>query len=290
MQFADTLKPFARRHRVHDQDMQIVIGGDGQPMLLIHGLQDDLDTWRHVFGPLSQRHRVIAPDLPGFGRSNKPGGRYDVARYARDVLGLMDALSIPAAHMVGSSLGAMVAEHLALFSPGRVRALTLIGGTLSVTAQPASTRGGLLRRLFPDYVDRRYFAELRADPERAFRTLEPYYASLDNLPEADQQFLRQRVMDRVNDEAQRKAALSVSQGFVRYFIGHLREIRRRTPALTLPTHVVWGEADRVFPFVNGPARAQLQPGASFTAIPNAGHLPQQEQPQALLTLLAEPLA
>ena len=62
-------------------------------MVLIHGLQDEADSWRHVFKPLAQRHHVIALDLPGFGRSTKGKLKYGVPLYANVLLGLMNALT-----------------------------------------------------------------------------------------------------------------------------------------------------------------------------------------------------
>ena len=82
----------------------------GKLLLLIHGLADEADTWRHLIPALSARHRDLAPDLPGFGHSDKPRRAYAAAFYQETLLELLDALEIDRATLVGHSLGAMIAQ------------------------------------------------------------------------------------------------------------------------------------------------------------------------------------
>ena len=93
------------------------------PLLLIHGLGDEADTWRHVFLPLAERYRVVALDLPGFGRSDKPRRTYSLAFLCSAVVELMDALDHQTVGLVGHSLGAVIAQTVALEHPARVREL-----------------------------------------------------------------------------------------------------------------------------------------------------------------------
>lgn len=255
------------------------------PIVLVHGLQDEADTWRHVFQPLARQRRVLAPDLPGFGRSDKGARRYGIEYFAGAVLRWLDALDIARASFVGNSMGAMICEHIALTHPGRVRDLTLVDGTLAITRQPAGPRGALLRRLFAGWLDKRYFAKLRQSPQAAYDTLRAYYGQLDALPQEDRDFLFQRVNERVWDEGQRLAALSVQLSFVPFFVRNMGAIKRGVPLLGMPTTVIWGGKDVVFPLENGPARAAMQVGARYVEIADAGHLPHQERPHAFLEAL-----
>ena len=256
-------------------------------ILLIHGLQDEADSWRHVFAPLAQTHRVIAMDLPGFGRSTKGLRRYDVPLYVDALLALMDALKLPRATLIGNSMGAIIADALAVMHPARVSRLVLIDGTLRIVSQGGKVSFNLLQWLFADYYDRRYFAKLRQDPHGAYDTLKPYYADLAALPAADRDFLFQRVNERVWDEPQRQASLSIRNGFLRFFGMQAPKLIRQIPALQMPTTVIWGEHDHIVPAQNGEARATLQPGATFHRIAGAGHLPHQERPAELLDVLAQ---
>jgi len=252
-------------------------------LILIHGLQDEADTWRHVFEPLAQTRRVIALDLPGFGRSDKPRRPYDVLFYVRTLLTFMDALKVGYADLMGSSLGAMIAETLAITHPARVSRLVLVGGTIHIVERPAVN---LLQYLLLPVYDRRYFESLRRSPQAAYDSLRPYYADLDALPQADRDFLYRRVNERVWDEPQRLAALSIQIRLPWFLMFRARWLAQRIPTMPAPTLVIWGEQDRVLPISNGIVRAALQPGARLVRVAGAGHLPHQEQPSAMLGALA----
>ena len=259
--------------------------GDGPPLILLHGLQDEADTWRHIYGALAAHYRVIAPDLPGFGRSDKRPRAFGVPFYSGCVMALAAGLGLDRFGLIGNSLGAITADAVAAQHPDRVSALVLLNGSLVISHPPAS-RLSLFQRLFLDYFDRRYFRALRAGtPEAAFETLRPYYADLDALPFADRQFLLERVVARVWDEPQRLAALTIQKGSLPYFLTAGRRLAKRIPSLAVPALVVWGGRDKVFPLANARPRADSQPGARLEVLPDVGHLPQQELPDLLLRTL-----
>lgn len=258
---------------------------DRPAVVLIHGLQDEADTWRHVFQPLAQRQRVIAFDLPGFGRSDKAPRRYDMPFFADVVVGLLDALRLTHATLVGSSLGGMIAESVALAHPARARRLILVDGTLALVKMPAGGKDLLTRLLFQASSDKRMFDQLRRSPDAAFATLEPYYADITALPKAERDFLYQRVNERVHDEPQRLASLSVQRELPLFFARNTRRLVDKVAKSPVPTTVIWGEQDHILAIANGHARAALQPGAQFIPIAGAGHLPHQERPAAFLAAL-----
>ena len=251
-------------------------------VLLIHGLQDEADSWRHVFEPLAHTHRVVAMDLPGFGRSTKNLRRYDVPLYVQTVIALMDALNIRRATLIGNSMGAMVAEALTLQNPARVSKLVLVDGTLRIVSQGSKVSLNPIKWLLADYYDRRYFDALRKDAKAAYDTLMPYYADLAGLPQADREFLFQRVNERVWDEPQRKASLSIRNGFLKFFGLQVPKLVQGISTLQTPTTVIWGEHDHIIPARNGEERAAAQPRAHWYQIANAGHLPHQERPAEFL--------
>jgi len=251
-------------------------------MVLVHGLGDEADTWRHVFGPLAEQHHVIALDLPGFGRSD-PAQDYSLPMLRDALLGLLDALRLPAATLVGSSLGAMVAHRLAVDAPDRVTGLVLVDGALILTSG-AFNWGALLMAL--PLVGERIYNNYRRDPQSAYNSLRPFYGNLQALPAADRQFLFQRVNERVWSDRQRRAYL----GLYRYLAWSAPRQQKGTAAalskLSVPTHLVWGEHDHIMPLSAARAVIALQPGARLSIIPAAGHLPHQEQPAAFLAALA----
>ena len=258
-------------------------GGEQPAILLIHGLGDEADTWRHMIAPLAARYRVIAPDLPGFGRSAAPHGGLSSAFFARTLLALLAALDIPQATVVGSSMGATIALRLALAQPAAVSRLVLLDGAPPVGGS-AALSSRTLQLLLPGLGEAVY-TRLRQDPAAAYATLRPYYADLDALPAADRAFLFERVQARVWSVSQRRAFFSALRWLA--LDGALRadQIRRQVTALRTPTALVWGAADRIAPAAAGYALAALMPSATITTIPECGHLPQQEQPAALLALI-----
>jgi pimeloyl-ACP methyl ester carboxylesterase len=99
--------------------------GEGQPLLLISGLGDDLDVWGSQLPAFARKHRVITFDNRGSGRTDAPDAPYSIRMMAEDTVGLMNALGIEKAHVLGVSMGGYIAEELAITYPGCVASLVL---------------------------------------------------------------------------------------------------------------------------------------------------------------------
>ena len=117
--------------RLGDVTLRYRVIGQGQPIALLHGYTDSLEMWRGTADSLARSYQVIVPDLRGFGRSSKFS---DTESYAPemvdDVARLLDHLGFRKAHVVGYSMGAMIASQLAVRHPDRLLSLTLVGGPL----------------------------------------------------------------------------------------------------------------------------------------------------------------
>ena len=287
MQPAAGLEKYAKKVLLPDKGFSLHIfevGKENAPvLLLIHGLGDEADSWRHAIFPLADGHRVIAIDLPGFGRSDNQTEPYTTGFYTSSILSLMDALSIASAVLVGSSMGGMISHRIALEHPKRVDGLVLVDGSLVLKEQ--SGVGDVLLFAVPLLGEWRY-NRLRRNPDEAYQTLRGYYADLDNLPEADRAFLYQRVNERVWSDSQRDAYLSTIRQMVRSTILRpKKDIDKRIKADQIPLLIIWGEQDFIMPIANGQALARMRPTAKFICIPGAGHLPHQEKPSLFLDAL-----
>ena len=257
--------------------------GGQAPVLLIHGLGDEADTWRYVVEPLAQRRRVIALDLPGFGRSDKPRRAYSLTFFSDIIIELLDVLEIMQVSLVGHSLGGLIAHTVALGHPERLSNLTLIDGCLS--PQPQQVSAAMVFRLLP-LVGERYYNGLRGHPDAAYASLAAYYLDITRLPEADRQFLYQRVNERVWSNGQRDAYFSALRQMPIWMMRNQRDILPRLEALAVPTVVVWGQDDRIVPVRAGQALVAIQSSARLTPIFASGHMPQQEQPDAVVQAIA----
>src|SRR5438034_10777632 len=113
--------------RLGDLDVHQVHGGRGRPVLFIHGLgSSGYMEWRFNLEPTATRHRVYAPDLPGYGRTDKPRARYTVPYFARFIERYMEDRGLRSAALIGASLGGRIALEVAFDRPGLVRKLALV--------------------------------------------------------------------------------------------------------------------------------------------------------------------
>jgi pimeloyl-ACP methyl ester carboxylesterase len=111
--------------RVNGIDLHYVEAGGGDPLLLIMGFGGDHLAWAFQVPAFSERHRVISFDNRGAGQSDVPDVPYTTRMMADDAVGLLDALKVERAHVLGVSMGGMIAQEVALNHPGRVRSLQL---------------------------------------------------------------------------------------------------------------------------------------------------------------------
>jgi len=283
------LEGWAREVTLPDSGVSLFLydtgGDDKPPVLLIHGLGDEADTWRHVLPRISAAHRALAPDLPGFGRSDMAKRKHSVAFFAAAMLELLDYLSIPRAVLVGHSTGALIAQAVALEHPQRVERLVLIGGSLVVKENRPNP--ALLLFLIPGLGEWSY-SRLRKDPQAAYRSLEPYYNRLEDLPQAERDFLYTRVNQRVWSDGQRRGFLSTLRGLASWLPAQQKTLPERLSGWQVPTTVLWGENDQIMPAANARALVDLIPAARLVIVPGAGHNLQQEQPQVVAAAIMQP--
>ncbi len=283
MQPWPALKSFSQRTTAENYDMDLFYyeaGGDHPlTLMMLHGLGDEADTWRHVFKPLSERYHVIALDLPGFGRSAKPDVKYTPQFMMDAILGLMDQLQIEHGIFMGSSLGGILSHGLALAHQERVKGLILVDGAL---LQPEPMGDWSLRLMQVPLLGEWLYTRLRKDPNAAYDSLRNVYYNLDNMPKSDREFLFTRVNRRVWSDGQRRAYFSTLRNLTPW----VRALQSKLPELlhnlSIPTLVLRGEHDELFPEENALGVMRVQANAEMDTIEDVGHLPHQEGPQAFL--------
>lgn len=125
-ELAATSDTASARVRVGDIELHYERYGSGEPVLLLHGLGSSTLDWEPQITAFSQQYQVVAVDFRGHGQSDKPAGPYSIARFAADIANLISKLGLGPMHVVGISMGGMVAFQLAVDAPEHVRSLVII--------------------------------------------------------------------------------------------------------------------------------------------------------------------
>jgi len=281
-----TLKQFAKTTHIEETDIDLFYyetNHEKKPaLLMIHGLGDEADTWRYVFDALARDYHLIAPDLPGFGRSDKPDVDYTPDFMISTLIGLLDKIGVDQTILIGSSLGAMLSHAIALEHPGRVQGVVLIGGALLQTNKMAD-RG--LRLMQIPFLGEWLYTRLRKNPDAAFDSMRNVYHDLDKMPNPDREFLYHRVNQRVWSDGQRRAYFSTLRSLIPWLKTQQSTILEQFSEMSTPCLIIRGEFDPLFSQENGKALAEIQKNTSMTTIDNAGHLPHQENPQAVMKII-----
>lgn len=261
---------------VDDLDVHYVEEGTGQPVLLLHGLAGWSFTWRHNLSHLARRHRVIAPDLKGFGLTDKraPTG-YSLDDQAAFVRDFMDTLAIDRAVLVGHSMGGEIALRLALSAPERVQALVLVASAGYVTSVPAQVRrlphlplATLLVRLL--FMNRRF----------ARRCLTLGYGDPSLVSEAT-------IAGYLLPVATPHAAPALLRVLAEMDFGRTAD---RIRTVKHPTQIIWGQRDRFTPPRHADRFHAEISGSRLCSFRAVGHMVPEEIPDDFNALVSDFLA
>lgn len=232
--------------------------GSGRPILVLHG-GGGPQTVVGLASALSKRAHVLVPTHPGFAGEPRPEWFDSIDDLAFAYLDLLERLSLRDVLVIGSSMGGWIASAMALRDTTRLSGIVLVDASgIQVDGHPIAD----VSSLTPDELSALSFhnpAAFRVDPA----TVSPEQAEA--------------------RAANFRALYVYDQG---QGMGDPK-LRRRLSRVTIPILVVWGESDGVIDPDYGRAYAQAFPDARFELIPEAGHLPQLEQPERLLTLVWE---
>jgi 2-hydroxy-6-oxo-octa-2,4-dienoate hydrolase len=250
--------------------------GEGSPVILLHGSGPGVSAWtnwRRVIPALCDRFDVIAPDMAGFGYTErKPGLTYDIKLWVKHLIGLMDALDIPKANLVGNSFGGSLSLAAALRHPDRVSRIVLMGTPCDKFTMTPGLRAGWDYQ--PSLANMRAVMSLfPADPAFITEDLvqERYEASL--IPGA-QEGLR-KLLAKPAEEGETE-------------LSGMPEAAVAT--LAHPTLILHGREDRVIPVEMGLKLGRAIPNAQFHMFGGCGHWVQAERFDDFLTLTRHHLA
>ena len=273
--------PRARTVRARGIDTFYLDAGRGPAVVLLHGLGATNASMLPTLVELARDHRVLAPDLPGFGDSGKPTVEYDPTFFAGWLGAFLDALGLERAILVGNSMGGRIAIELALVAPERVAGLVLYAPSLAFKRFREATP---LVRLIS--------AQLGALP---FMIPRRFVMSALRMMFARPERLRQAWYDAAADEFAR--VFGSARGRTAFFSAarqiYLEEAHGeagfwdRLPALRQPALFLWGDHDQLVPARFGRHVTESVPHAHSIVLDDCGHVPQFEHPKRTHSLVRE---
>ncbi|MBE1548595.1 pimeloyl-ACP methyl ester carboxylesterase [Mycobacterium sp. OAS707] len=252
--------------------------GTGETILLIHGMAGSSDTWRAMIPQLAKKYRVVAPDLLGHGRSDKPRGDYSLGAFAVWLRDLLDELGVTRATIVGQSLGGGVAMQFVYQHPDYCQRLVLIssgglgpdvGWTLRLLSAPGAEL--IMPIIAPPPVLkagnklRSWFSSVGVQSPRGAEIWSAYSSFADSQT--------------------RQAFLRTLRSVVDYRGQAVSALNRLHVASELPIMAIWGDKDQIIPVSHAYAAQEVRPESRLEVLEGVGHFPQVERPAEVVDLL-----
>ena len=263
--------------KIHFKD-----AGKGRPFILIHGFGASMDTWRYLEGALKSEYRLVFLDLKGHGYSDRSrDGRYSLENQAEIVLGLMEHLRLSEAVLVGHSLGSTIALLVALkaqkISPDKVSGIVLLTGSVDPEDLPLFLRllrfpifGWLTMKLTTaSFRTRLVLKKAFHDDEKVTDSLVELYSKYQRIPGTDYALLK---------TAEQMIPQDASQ------------LRQELRMLQIPVRNIAGEHDEIISRASAEEVCRVLPRCSLVVLEGVGHVPHEEAPQKIVSVLKDFMA
>ena len=234
---------------VNGCSVEMLRGGKGETLLFLHGA-GGIKAWTPYLEELAKRFSVLAPSHPGFGRSDTPAWLDNMSDMTFFYLDLIEQLDLRDIHLVGNSLGGWLAAEIAVRNADRFRTLTLVS--------PAGLRviGVPMGDIF-----------MWSAEQRVRNTM------------YDQRLAEERLAMPISEE---EAEINLKNHFTTAKLAwsprfHNPDLEKWLHRIRVPTMIMWGDSDKIFPPAHGEAYHVGIPGSRLRIIPQCGHLPHQEK-------------
>ncbi len=244
--------------------LNYMMSGEGETVLFINGLSADMTIWSLQLADLVKDHCIILFDNRGTGLSEKNGDHYSMKDLADDVSHLMEKMNIPSAHLVGHSMGGLIAQQVALRHPAKVKSLMLASTFLR-----APKMGQLTFYLLPDILEQigtEAYIDLVISQNYTHQYLETNYRRVT---------LMRRML--INHLSKTPIDTKVQRKLIHGILEHNTEDQANK--IAVPTLVLVGAQDVIFPPYKSEALAEKIPNSQFEIIESCGHNLMQEQPE-----------
>jgi pimeloyl-ACP methyl ester carboxylesterase len=273
---ADAMEP--KTAKLHGRLVTYAETGTGPVLLLIHGMGGSYENWRAVIDPLARHHTIVAPDLPGHGRSATGAGDYSVGALAASLRDLLISLGHDSATLVGHSLGGGIAMQLAYQFPELAERLVLVasgglGPEVSPVLRAAALPGADL-----------FIAATAGIGTRSVPMVGRGLASVGLRPSVDVAEVA-RGYASLADRDRRAAFLATLRSVIDSRGQRVDATDRLYLAAGVPVLLIWGSRDPVIPVRHGERAHEAIPGSRLEIFDGVGHLPQLEAPARFVAAL-----
>jgi pimeloyl-ACP methyl ester carboxylesterase len=260
--------------------------GTGRPLLLLHGWPEFWLTWEPVMNRLASRYTLLAPDLRGFGDSDKPDGIQGPDQHAIDMVALMDALGLEKAGIVGHDVGGAVMQPLTRQAPHRVAGLFFFDFVYPGIGPRMAEPERLNEIWYQSFNQMEMAPALIGATRGSCRTYIGHFLK----HWAHRQDAFDDVLEAFTDNFLKPGNLA--GGFAHYRAAHAGRVKMmkgeapRLPPIEVPTCVRWAERDPLFPFSWTDRLGETFTNLDLALLPGVGHFPHKEDPDRAATQIA----
>ena len=238
-----------------------LVGGTGEPLVLLHGFGADKSNWVRAARYLTPRFRVIVPDLPGFGESTRnPNARYGVADQVERVHSIVTTLGLGAIHVAGNSMGGAIAGVYAARYPREVKSLWLLDPGWVTSAKRSELDERLARGDNPLLVN---------DADGFERLLDFVFVTRPPIPRPIERYLAERAVEFRSFNEKVGADLQAAPVV----------LENELKGLPTPTLILWGDHDRLVDVSGADVLKSVMPNAEVVVMRDVGHIPMVERPE-----------
>jgi pimeloyl-ACP methyl ester carboxylesterase len=263
---------------IHGERVAVRDEGEGEALLLIHGMAGSSQTWRAIMPQLAKKYRVIAPDLLGHGESSKPRTDYSLGAFAVGLRDLLDELEVDSATIVGHSLGGGIAMQFLYQHPDYCRRLILISsGGLGPDV------GWILRLLAAPGAELVMPVIAPTPVLRAGNSVRGWLSGLGLRSPRGAEIWN--AYSSFSDRQTRDAFLRTLRSVVDYRGQSVSALNRLNLREDLPTLAIWGEKDNIIPVDHAYSALEARPDCRLEVLPDVGHFAQVEAPIEVAELI-----
>lgn len=253
-----------RRVSVGDNSIRYLDAGSGSAVLLLHGLGGYADKWRGVIGRLSDSHRVIAPDMIGYGLSDKPVADYTPGFFVEFLKRFIEATGLERPHIVGASLGGQIAAIFAALHQERLSRLVLVSPAGIMKISTPALDAYIMAALYPRPGSVGHALRLMEGSGRDpnWTLISSFMANM-RRPNAKMAFMSSLLCFKNAED-------------LTPYLGSIR----------VPTMLLWGYDDPIIPISYAAQFAAAIPDCRFVGLENCGHTPYVQDPERFAGLVA----